>query len=159
MHICPCSQALGICKNIGIRTYFDSVTAKIMGFFRRFAFCSLGNRLASFFIVPKNCILWGTSFELIKKLGNFVPQKVIRFSWNPPIPSLLHPTGLAEVGKMKKTRVFGGKIPYGLWRSGKEKRLGESCKVVCPIQTCLYQMKKRKTDDELQVGGNYSWDT
>ena len=80
MHICPCSRALGICKNIGIRTYFSLVTAEIMGFSRHFAFCSLGNRLASFLIVPKNCIFWGASFELIKPL-----------SWNPLIP-FLHPT-------------------------------------------------------------------
>jgi len=45
-HICPCSR---ICKNIGIRTYFGSMTVESVGGFRHFAFCSLGNRLASFF--------------------------------------------------------------------------------------------------------------
>jgi len=58
-----------------------------MGVFCHFAFCSLGNRLASFFIIPKNCI-----FEAhLLSSDNFFRQKVTSFSWNPPIP-LLHPT-------------------------------------------------------------------
>jgi len=36
MHICPWSWALGICKNIGIRTYFASVTAESVRFFCHF---------------------------------------------------------------------------------------------------------------------------
>jgi len=79
MHICPCSWALGIRKNIGIRTYFGSVTAEIMGGFRHFAFCSLGSRLASIFIVPKNCIIGGASFELIKNLATLFPHKLQSF--------------------------------------------------------------------------------
>ena len=75
MHICPCSLALEICKNIGIRTCFGSVTAEIMGVFRHLAFCSLGNRLASFFFVPKSCIFWGASFELMKNLATLFPKK------------------------------------------------------------------------------------
>jgi len=36
MHICPCSWALGIFKNIGIRTYFALVTAVSVRVFRHF---------------------------------------------------------------------------------------------------------------------------
>ena len=79
MHILPCARALGICKNIGIRTYFGSATAEIMGFFRHFAFCSLGNRLASFVIVPKNCFVRGASFELINNLATLFPKKLPGF--------------------------------------------------------------------------------
>jgi len=74
MHICPCSRALEIYKNIGIRTYFGSITAEIIGGFRHSAFCSLGNRIASFFFVPKNCIFWGASCELIKNLETLFPK-------------------------------------------------------------------------------------
>jgi len=56
MHICPCSRALGICNHVGIRTYFGSMTVESVRFSRHFAFCSLGKRLASFFIVDKHCI-------------------------------------------------------------------------------------------------------
>ena len=58
------------------RTYFGSVTADIMGIFRYFACCSLGNRPASFFIVPKNCIFKDASFELIKNLATLFPKKL-----------------------------------------------------------------------------------
>ena len=81
MHICPCSRALGICKNIGILTYLGSMTVESVGFFRHFAFRSLGNRLASFFIVPENCILWGASCELIKNLATLFPTKLQGFHW------------------------------------------------------------------------------
>jgi len=90
---CPCSRALGICKNIGSRTYFGSMTVEFVGVFRHFTFCSLGNRLASFFIVPKNCIFWGASFELIKTWQLCSP-KSYKVSF-PPIP-LLHPTPWEE---------------------------------------------------------------
>ena len=79
LHICPCTRALGIWKNIGILVYFGLVTAEIMGGFRHFAFCSLGNRLASFFVVPKNCIFWGASFELMKNLATLFPKKLQGF--------------------------------------------------------------------------------
>ena len=39
MHICPCSWAHGIYKNIGIRTYFASMTAESVGGFRPSGFC------------------------------------------------------------------------------------------------------------------------
>ena len=45
---------------------FWFMTVESVGVFRHFAFCSFGNRLVSFFIVPENCIFPGTSFELIK---------------------------------------------------------------------------------------------
>ena len=61
----PLFIALGICKNIGIRTYFGSMTVESVRVFRHFAFCSLAS-------------------------ASFVSQKVTRFSLNPPIP-LLHP--------------------------------------------------------------------
>ena len=82
MHNCPCSRALGICKNIGIRTYFSSMTVESVRFFRHFAFCSLGNRLASFFIVAKNCIFWGAPFQLIINLATLFPKKLQGFHWN-----------------------------------------------------------------------------
>jgi len=76
MHICPCSRALGICKNIGIRTYFGSMTVESMGVFRHSAFCSPGNRLASFFIVPQNCIFEAhlLSSDGIKTLATLFPK-------------------------------------------------------------------------------------
>jgi len=81
MHICPCSRAFGICKNIGVWTYFGSMTVESVGVFRHFAFCSLGNRLASFCIVPENCIFWGASFELITHLTTLFPKKLQGFHW------------------------------------------------------------------------------
>ena len=56
MHICPLSWALRICRNIGIWTYFGSVTVESVKFFRHFAFWRHGTRLAIFFIADKNCI-------------------------------------------------------------------------------------------------------
>ena len=56
IHICPCSCALLICKNIGIRTYFSTVTVESVWGFRHFALWRHGFRLATFFIAPKNCI-------------------------------------------------------------------------------------------------------
>jgi len=56
MHISPLSWALRMCKNIGIRTYFGSVTVESVKVFRHFAFWRHGTRLATFFIAPKNCI-------------------------------------------------------------------------------------------------------
>jgi len=53
---------------------------RICGVFPPLCVFSLGNRLASFLIAPKNCIFWGASFELTKKPCNFVPQRVSRFS-------------------------------------------------------------------------------
>ena len=80
MHICPCSRALGIYKNIGIRAYFGSITVESVGVCH-FAFCSLGNRLASFFIVPQNCIFRGASLELIKNLATLFPKTFQGFHW------------------------------------------------------------------------------
>jgi len=65
--------------NIGIRTYFGSMTVESVGVFRHFAFCSLGNRLASFFIAPENCIFKGASFELTKNLATLFPKKLQGF--------------------------------------------------------------------------------
>jgi len=64
-----------------IRTYFGSMTVESVGFFRHFAFCSLGNRPASFFIVPKDCLFWGASFELIINLATVFPKKLQCFLW------------------------------------------------------------------------------
>ena len=36
MNIGPCSEGLGICKHIGIRTYFSSLTPEYVGFSRHF---------------------------------------------------------------------------------------------------------------------------
>jgi len=57
-HICPYSWALGICKNIGIRTYLASVAAESVGFSATFAFWRGKSRLATFFIALKNCIIY-----------------------------------------------------------------------------------------------------
>ena len=56
MHICPCSWALTICKNIGIRAYFGSVAVESVGVFCHFALWRHGTKLATFFIAPKNRI-------------------------------------------------------------------------------------------------------
>jgi len=53
MHVCPYSWALGICKNIGIRTYLASVAAESVGFSATFAFWRGTSRLATFFIALK----------------------------------------------------------------------------------------------------------
>ena len=74
MHICPCSWALGICKNIGIWNYFASVTAKSMGGFRHSCGLYKSARTCHFF-VPKNCIFWDASFETLKKLTTSCAQK------------------------------------------------------------------------------------
>ena len=47
IHICPSSWALGICKNIGIWTYFASVAAESVGFSRHF--CVLERQTCQFF--------------------------------------------------------------------------------------------------------------
>ena len=47
--------------------------------FRQFAFWRHGTRLASFCIVPENCIFWGASFKLMKTLASLVPKKLQGF--------------------------------------------------------------------------------
>ena len=79
MHICPCSMMIGIFKKIWIQTYFGPVTVDSVEIFRHFAFWRHGSRLASFFIVPQNCIFWGATFELIKNLATLVPEKLQGF--------------------------------------------------------------------------------
>jgi len=76
LHICPLSWALGIFKNIGIRTYFGSVAVESVKVFRHFVFWRHGTRLATFFIAPAKCIFWGISFEPIKNLATLVPEKL-----------------------------------------------------------------------------------
>jgi len=77
VHICLC-----ICKNIGVRSSFGSMTVESVGGFRHFASCSLGNRLAILFIVPQTCMFWGASFELITNLATVLPKKVQGFHWS-----------------------------------------------------------------------------
>jgi len=48
MHICPCSRALGICKDIGIRTYFGSMTVESVGFTATLRFVAPGTDLPAF---------------------------------------------------------------------------------------------------------------
>jgi len=48
-----------------------------------FAFCVKANGLATFFIVPKNCILWGAFFEPRKKVASLFAQKLQGFNGNP----------------------------------------------------------------------------
>jgi len=96
VHICPCSWALGICKNIGIRTYFASVTAESVGGFRHFCVLYKSDRSCHFFYCTwelhvLRCIFWAH-----QKSGNFVRLKITRFSWNPHIP-LLHPRVWSEM--------------------------------------------------------------
>jgi hypothetical protein len=80
-HICICAPVQGLLeyeRTLGfghIRTYFGSITVESVGVFCHFAFCSLGNRLASFFIVPKKCFLWGASCELITNLATLFLKK------------------------------------------------------------------------------------
>jgi len=75
MIIRTCSWSIGISKKIWIQTYFGPVTVDSVEIFRHFAFWRHGTRLASFFIVPKNCMFWGATFELIKNLAISVPEK------------------------------------------------------------------------------------
>jgi len=85
IHICPCSWALGICKNIGTRTYFGSMTAdsESVRFFRHFAFCLKVPKLAKFFIAPKDCIFWGAPFEPIQNLATLGISKLQGFHRTP----------------------------------------------------------------------------
>jgi len=106
MHACPCSWALKICKNIGIRTYFGLVTltrgnprtvtilqyrfnktkqhkVKSVGVFCHFAFWRHGTRLATFSDAPKNCIFWGAFFEPIRNLATLVPEILQDFHGTP----------------------------------------------------------------------------
>jgi len=48
-----------------------------------FAFCIKANGLATFFIVPTNCIFWGAFFESIKKVARLFAQKLQGFNGNP----------------------------------------------------------------------------
>jgi len=79
MHVCACLWAVGIYKKTWIQTYFELVTVDFVEIFHHFAFWRHGTRLASFVIVPKNCIFWGASFMLIKNLATLVPEKLQGF--------------------------------------------------------------------------------
>ena len=101
MYICPCSWALGICKNIRIRTYLGSVTSESVGVFRHFGV--LYKTCHLFFYCTKvlhflRCVFWAH-----KKSGNFERLKVTRFWWNPSM-TLLHPkitvVGIIDFGKL-----------------------------------------------------------
>jgi len=87
MHICPCSWALGICKNIGIRTYFGSVTAESVGIFRHFGVLYKSARTCQFFCCTQQLQFLWRIFWAHWKSGNF---ERLKFIWNPHIP-LLHP--------------------------------------------------------------------
>ena len=90
MHICPCLRSLGICKNIGIRTYFASVTAESAGFSRHFWVFYKSARTCHFLYCTWELHFFRRIFWAQHKSGHFVRLKVTRFLWNPPIP-LLHP--------------------------------------------------------------------
>ena len=79
MHISSCSWSTGMSKKIWIRIYFRPVTVDSVEIFCHFAFWRHGTRLASFLIVPKNCIFWGATFELTKNLATLVPEKLQGF--------------------------------------------------------------------------------
>ena len=64
MHICPCSWALGVCKNIGIRIYFGLVTAKSVRFSHHFAFLYKSTQTCLFSVLH----LW-TAFQEAHLLG------------------------------------------------------------------------------------------
>jgi len=85
MHICACSSAPEICQNIGIRTYFGSVTAASLGVFRHFAFCIKVPRLATFFIASKNCIFWGLLLSS-QKIWQLWVLKSCKVLMRPPYP-------------------------------------------------------------------------
>jgi len=65
-------------QKIWIQAYFGPVTVDFVETFRHFAFWRHGTRLASFFIVPNDCILCGTTFELMTNLATLVPDKLQR---------------------------------------------------------------------------------
>jgi len=90
MHNCPCSWALGICKNIGIRTYFVLVTAESVGVFCHLGVLCKSARTCHFFLLHTRTAFFEAHFWAHYKSGNFERLKVTRLSWNPPTP-LLHP--------------------------------------------------------------------
>jgi len=100
MHICPCSRALGICKNIGIRTYLRSVTAESVRLFDHFAFCIKASRHATFLIAPKNCVCWGASFEHIRSVAllHSIACVAVCCSWGASFEPI---TNLAPLGTFK----------------------------------------------------------
>ena len=100
MHISPSSWALGICKNIGIRTYFGSVTAESVQFFHQFALCIKVPGLSTLFIAPKNCIFWGAVFEPIKNLATLGTWKLQGFHGTPY--TIVTPDGVATVSRIEK---------------------------------------------------------
>ena len=74
MHICPYSRALGICKNIGIRTYFGSITVESVGVFRHLRFVASGTDLPAFLLYLR------TAF-LRRIFGALFPKKLQGFHW------------------------------------------------------------------------------
>jgi len=79
MNICPCPWSIGISKKIWIHIYFGLVKVDSEEIHRHFVFWRHGTRLASFIIVPQNCIFWGATFELIKNLATLVLKKLTGF--------------------------------------------------------------------------------
>jgi len=153
MHICPCSWALGICKNIGIWNYFASVTAKSMGGFRHSCGLYKSARTCHFF-VPKNCIFWDASFETLKKLTTSCAQKFqvfmeppytivtpyktwsnsTRSQWGFPWKGSLHTT--KETTRHVFYSTFWDLSPVLLIRA----RKGPSQSIRCVLGTFLTQM-------------------
>jgi len=83
MHICLSSWALQVCKKIGTRTYFGSVTVESVWDFCHFAFWRYRFQLATFFIVHVKCVFWGASFKLNQNLATLNPKKLQGFHGTP----------------------------------------------------------------------------
>jgi len=85
-HICifaPVHKLLDYARSLGFGPILLQWRPNMWDFSATFAFCIKANGLATFFIAPKNCIFWGTSFEPIKKVASLFAQKIQGFNRNP----------------------------------------------------------------------------
>ena len=80
MHICLCSWALGIFKNIWIRTYFGPVTVDSVGGSHHFVFSRHGSKLAMFLIASDVLHFWRHIFSANQNLATLDPEKLQGFN-------------------------------------------------------------------------------
>jgi len=84
IHICPrlFTDCWNLQENLDSDLFWDGDGRFWEGFP---PFCILAPRIQTchFFIVPKSCIFWGASFELIKNLATLDPEKLQDFHGTP----------------------------------------------------------------------------
>jgi len=78
----PVHKLLDYVRTLGFGPILLRWRPNMWDFSATFAFCIEANGLATFFDVPKNCIFWGTFFELIKKVASLFAEKLQGFNGN-----------------------------------------------------------------------------